>query len=183
MKHLIPILIVAAGLASNAAAQEPPHISDAQNNALYRRIYGQTEPQETSSPDHKLTAVYWQTHPGVYGQNVGAITIHDHDGRIIARNYLTDDGGRLVAVAHWSPDSRFCVFTTISAGGHSPWHFDPYVFSASDLSFRSLNDSVDAVIDPDFHFKSASTVYFTTREQITGLQLQKGSTNPSNPRS
>jgi hypothetical protein len=173
MKHVIPILFAAAALASSAAASEPPHISDAETSALYHRIEGQTKPQATTSPDQKFAAVYWQTHPGSYGQNVGRITIHEPGGRVIAQQDLTDYGGRLVAVAHWSPDSRFCVFTTISAGGHSPWRFDPYVFSAADKSFRLLADSLDAVIDPDFSFEPPATACFKTRQQITRLKLHK----------
>ena len=77
-----------------------------------------------------------------------------------------------MAVARWSPDSKFCVLTTISAGGHSPWQFEPYVFSVASRRFRFLGDgSFEAVINPDFRFAAPATVLFTTRQGTTPLPL------------
>ena len=155
----------------SATAQEPPHISDEAVNELYHRVESQRLPQEVASLDHQFRAVYRQTHPGRYGRNFGRVTILDRDGRVLASYLLADNGGRLVAVAHWSPDSKLCVFTTISAGGHSPWQFKPYVFSVASRTFRFLGDSFEAVIDPEFHFAAPDTVLFTTRQGVIPLQL------------
>ena len=46
--------------------------------------------------------------------------------------------GRVVSQIRWSPDSQFLLFTTASAGGHSPWHFKTYVYCITDKSFRDL---------------------------------------------
>ena len=144
--------------------------SEADTNRLYERVIRQIQPLEVISPDKKHTAVYWQTHPGIYGKNCSHIIIRDKTGKIMAEHNLRDHGGRLVAVAHWSPDSRFCIFTTISAGGHSPWQFEPYIYSAADKRFRFLGDSLDAVINPEFRFEPPSTVLFATRQGNISLK-------------
>ncbi|HEX4140025.1 MAG TPA: hypothetical protein VHY09_06725 [Candidatus Methylacidiphilales bacterium] len=38
--------------------------------------------------------------------------------------YVAYDLSRLIAQIAWNPDSRYIVLTTVSAGGHSPWHFN-----------------------------------------------------------
>ena len=170
MNPAIP-LFFASVLAAMTAAAEPLHLSEQATSELYERVQSQRQPQQVVSPDQRLRAVYRQTHPGVYGRNAGRVTILDQRGQVLASHILANHGGRLVALARWSLDSRFCVFTTISAGGHSPWQFEPYVFSAASRRFRFLGDSFAAVTDPEFHFLAPATVFFTTRQGVVPLQL------------
>jgi hypothetical protein len=153
------------------AAEGPPRISMDDTSALCARIERQTKPQTVVSPNKQFRAVYRQTHPGVYGRNSGRVTIQDRSGRVLASRDLTENGGRLVAVARWSTDSGFCVFTTISAGRHS-WHFDPYIFSVADSSFR-IPYSPYAVINPEFRFASPAIVTFTTSHHPTPIDLHR----------
>jgi dipeptidyl aminopeptidase/acylaminoacyl peptidase len=54
--------------------------------------------------------------------------------------------GRLVSQIRWSPDSRFLLFTTASSGGHSPWHFNTYVFCVADKSFRDVETALHTTV-------------------------------------
>lgn len=153
-----------------------------ETNALFDRVYSNTHTQKVVSPDGKLIAVYSQTHPGATGgngRNFGLITIYAHAGRVVLLQKLASNwgDGRLVAVARWSPDSKFCVFSTISAEGHSPWHFDPYVFSLSDRRIGPLDDSVGAVVDWNFKFTPPDTLYVMTRQGIVHIRLSATGTN------
>jgi hypothetical protein len=65
---------------------------------------------------------------------------------------------RLNAYASWSPDSRFLVMTTDSAGGHSPWHFETFVFSVSDGTLRQVDPITRPVVRPDFTFVGSDQV-------------------------
>jgi Tol biopolymer transport system component len=138
MNRHFTTLFAMAALLGHALADEPSHISDEDVNRLYDRILNDTAAHEAISPDGKLKAVYRQIHPGIYGCNFGRVAIYNSGKKAVASFDLTDYAGRLVAVARWSPDSRFCVFTTISAGGHSPWHSTLTSFpSATRLSTHS----------------------------------------------
>jgi hypothetical protein len=53
----------------------------------------------------------------------------------------------------WSPDSKFLLFTTESAGGHSPWHFRTFAFCIADKSFRDVEPAVGSVMSQKFHFE------------------------------
>jgi dipeptidyl aminopeptidase/acylaminoacyl peptidase len=159
-------------LSGCSTASGPARISDRAVNKLYDRILSDSSSHEVISPDGKLKLVYRQVHPGVYGSNFGRVTIYGQDGREVASRDLKENGGRLVAIAKWSPDSKFCVFTTISAGGHSPWQFEPYVFSVQDLKFQFIGNSFDAVIDPQLRFESPHTVLFMIREGIIPMSLK-----------
>jgi len=48
--------------------------------------------------------------------------------------------------------------TTVSAGGHSPWHFCAYVYSVADGTLRYMDDSVGLVVAPDFKFVGSHEV-------------------------
>ena len=170
--HLMRLIYVAVTLcALSVSAEEPAHISDEASEALICRIRRQIGPQSIGSPNNLLRVVYWQTHPGVYGDNCSRVVIRTSGGQILARHDLEAHGGRLVVLAKWSPDSRFCFFTTTSAGGHSPWQFEPYVFSVADRRFRFLGDTLEAVIDPNFKFEPPATVVLTTSDKIIHLNL------------
>jgi hypothetical protein len=65
---------------------------------------------------------------------------------------------RLMAQIKWSPDSRYIVMTTVSAGGHSPWHFCAFVYSVTDGTLRYMDDSIGLVVAPDFKFVGSHEV-------------------------
>jgi hypothetical protein len=73
-------------------------------------------------------------------------------------HYVRHDFPRLCAQLQWSPDSRYLVMTTVSAGGHSPWHFKAYVYSVSDGTLRYMDDVIGLIVSPDFKFVGAHTV-------------------------
>lgn len=70
---------------------------------------------------------------------------------------------RIVAHMAWSPDSQYLVFSTTSSGGHSPWHFNTYVFSVSAKQFQSIDDLVGPVISRDFSFKAPDIIQLQVR--------------------
>jgi len=71
--------------------------------------------------------------------------------------YLRWDCGRQRVMSNmsWSPDSKFLVLTTVSSGGHSPWHFDSYVFCVADRTVRYMDGTIGPVVKPDFQFIAA----------------------------
>jgi len=117
------------------------------------------------SPNKSLEARFSQTSPENWRENLGRVVIRKRK-HVLTEHYF---GSRLIARAAWSPDSKFCVFTTVSSGGHSPWHFDSYVFRLSDLSFHYMDDVIGCVINPDFAFEAPSIAVMTIHDFSTGL--------------
>ncbi|MCE9610251.1 MAG: hypothetical protein K8R23_08675 [Chthoniobacter sp.] len=74
--------------------------------------------------------------------------------------FAFDVGGRLPAEVKWTADSKFLVFTTVSSGGHSPWHFTTYAFSVSAKKIVCLDDVIGPVVDSDFKLEGP------TRERL-----------------
>lgn len=72
--------------------------------------------------------------------------------------YVRYDLRRIIAQIKWSPDSKFLVMTTVSAGGHSPWHFESYVYCVNDKSLREMDDVIGLVVDAKFKFVGPHTV-------------------------
>jgi len=87
--------------------------------------------------------------------------------------------GRVVGRIRWSPDSQFLLFTTASSGGHSPWHFNTYVFCSTDKSFRDVESAVHGTIGAeDFHFEppdiAVLTVNVVPAESTKEIKLPLG---------
>ena len=73
--------------------------------------------------------------------------------------------GRVIEKAVWTSDSRFLVFSTSSPGGHSPWHFNTYVFCVADKSFRDLESGAGGLVtDANFAFEEPNTVVLTVQD-------------------
>ena len=72
--------------------------------------------------------------------------------------YVSYDIPRLIDHIAWSPDSKFLVMTTYSAGGHSPWHDMSYVYCVDDKSLRYMDDIIGLVVDDKFKFVGPHTV-------------------------
>ncbi len=90
--------------------------------------------------------------------------------------YVSYDLPRLIAQIEWSPDSRYLVMTTVSAGGHSPWHFNSYVYSVTDKSLRYVDDVIGLVEAPDLKFVGGHTLVIKIRgtnevEQPTSITV------------
>jgi len=120
-----------------------------------------------SSPDSALTAICVQTRqPWSHPENISLVYMRDSRGGILAR---TTFGERIVVRARWSPDSRYCVFTTANAQGHSPWHQHSYVFCRSDRSFRYMDEVVGAVIEHEFTFEPPAIAVITIHDFSSGL--------------
>ena len=82
------------------------------------------------------------------------------------RYFAFDEEGRVAAKVKWTADSRFLVFTTVSSGGHSPWHFTTYVFSVSDKKIVCLDDVIGPVVDSDFKLEGPHTGTFKIDDQF-----------------
>jgi membrane-bound inhibitor of C-type lysozyme len=74
--------------------------------------------------------------------------------------FAFDEQGRLPAEVKWTADSKFFVFTTVSSGGHSPWHFTTYAFSVSDKKIVCVDDVIGPVVASDFKLEGAHTGTF-----------------------
>ena len=123
--------------------------------------------QTITSPDGTLTAVAVQTRqPWSDPDNVSLVQIRDSRDRVLAKATF---GERIVVRAQWSPDSRYCVFTTANAQGHSPWHQHSYVFCRSDRSFRYMDEVVGSIIEHDFKFEAPATAVMTIHASSSGL--------------
>ena len=86
---------------------------------------------------------------------------------------------RMVSEIRWSPDSRFLLFTTASSGGHSPWHFNTYVFRAADKSFRDVESVVHSTVGSgDFRFEAPDVAVLTVNvvpaESVREIKLPLG---------
>ena len=103
---------------------------------------------------------YRQTAPDDEWNNWGEVTIYQN-GRELLKHRLP----RLIARARWSPDGKYCVFTTVNSHGQSPWNFTAYVFSTARHGFRRLDDVVGDVTDPDFQFEAPDIVVFSVLDR------------------
>jgi hypothetical protein len=105
------------------------------------------------SPNHDWKVRFRQAAPDDEWKNCGEVTVYHH-GRKVLRHCIP----RLVSRAAWSPDSKYCVFTTINVHGHQAWSYAGVVFSTADHSFRWLDDAVGSINAPDFHFEPPDTL-------------------------
>lgn len=87
-------------------------------------------------------------------------------GLLRQRDFTSSDQthGEVVGHAEWTADGRFFVFTTSSSGGHQPWHFATYFYSARRNRFYSVDAIVGAIIS-DFTLRG--DVLSTTRMGAT----------------
>ena len=80
---------------------------------------------------------------------------------------------RLVSQIRWSPDSKFLMFTTASSGGHSPWHFKTFLFSAADKSFRDVETAADGSVGaPEFRFEPPDIAVLRLHDPAGGRPKQ-----------
>ena len=80
---------------------------------------------------------------------------------------------RLVSQIRWSPDSQFLLFTTVSSGGHSPWHVNTYLYCVADKSFRDVESAVHATVGAtEFDFEPPNIAVLKINEVLVGSVKQ-----------
>jgi hypothetical protein len=163
-----PTLVMAAILASviNGFAQSPTAKPTSEETKSEAGATPTPEPAEDTeemndwrapSPDDTLFAVtrvipdpvYIQRHD-LDGVVVAILRYGDEGQSVVARH---DFGHRLIAHIEWSPDAKFLLFTTVSSGGHSPWHSAAFLFCTADNSFRDVDAAIGSVVSPKFRFE------------------------------
>jgi len=120
----------------------------------------------TDSPDHQLRACVVEVGKFPPPLNESRVEIRDTSGKLVAsRNFgsPTGDQGRSVVHSAWTPDSNFFVFSTRSSGGHSPWHWNTYFYSRKKNNFAQLDDTIGAVIKPNFKVQAPDVVEATVQ--------------------
>jgi hypothetical protein len=120
----------------------------------------------TDSPDHQLRACIIEVGKFPAPLNESRVDIRDTSGKLVAsRSFGSPKGdqGRSVVHSAWTPDSGFFVFSTQSSGGHSPWHWNTYFYSRKKNKFALLDDTIGAVIKPNFKVKAPDIVEATVQ--------------------
>jgi len=123
-----------------------------------------------ASPDKTLLATIRRLHADEDEKYPGLLRVtvfrRAPDGTPGQKLASTDIGGRILQVAHWSPDSQFFLFTTsLSGGAHGGWHYTPFLYCAADQSFRSgLEEVVGNVLASEFGFESPDLAVLTLQD-------------------
>jgi hypothetical protein len=120
----------------------------------------------TDSPDHQLRACIVEVGKFPSPLNESRVDIRDTSGKVVgSRSFGSPKGdqGRSVVHSAWTPDSNFFVFSTQSSGGHSPWHWNTYFYSRKKNKFALLDDTIGAVIKPNFKVKAPDIVEETVQ--------------------
>jgi hypothetical protein len=88
---------------------------------------------------------------------------HNLDGVAVAIFRLGEEGpapvarhdfhGLIIARIEWSPDSRFLLFTTTTASGHSAFHTPAFLYCVADNTFRGVDTAIGIVTSPEFRFE------------------------------
>ena len=141
---------------------------------------------EGAAPDQKLFAVVRRVPepdlPTRLDLDGSTVFICTAEGRvhhsIVAQHTFSR---RLVSQIRWSPNSQFLLFTTVSSGGHSPWHVNTYVFCAADKSFRDVESAAYATVGAiEFHFEPPDIAVLTVNEvpaeSVKQIKLPLGKT-------
>jgi dipeptidyl aminopeptidase/acylaminoacyl peptidase len=116
----------------------------------------------TPSPDGSFIAVISSTEEQ---SPENTVTIVSKEKGSQAEFPMTSQGGgngRHVLKSEWSPDSKFFVFSTFSAGAHSSWNFKTFVYSVDANKFVSVDEKVRPVTDERFQLISPHTLQVET---------------------
>jgi hypothetical protein len=106
------------------------------------------KPRSFTSPDKKTIASVLAVDKSLNAtpDMESNVVLHSSSGTTLAsKDYSSPDGanGYYVLNAKWSPDSQFFVFSTMSSGGHSPWSFPIWVYSAGKKQFASFSEMIN----------------------------------------
>ncbi len=146
MRVLLATLLLTAAAFSARAQYDPPFLTEWKEDSPDKKLFAVVR----VFPDEKL---FWK-------KDLDSAHLLVADNAPDSRGdpgpgwqrYVSFDLGHIVARIAWSPDSRFLVLTTSSAGGHSPWHYKTYVYVAADRTLRYVDDGIGLVLSPDFKF-------------------------------
>ena len=121
-------------------------------------------PQILEAPNRALRAV-------IYSADISLDATPDMESRIVIRGHNGDTvtskdhssprgmNGHYVYRGVWSPDSQYFVYSLISSGGHSPWSFPIWVFSAKRMQFARFSDMIGGrPTSGDFTLTGAHTI-------------------------
>lgn len=136
--------------------------------------------QEFRSPDGKLVALVQAVGVKKFGRGESCIEIRSSMGLVKSRTcYQSDDGehGAGLERAAWTPDSQFFVYSTSSSGGHQPWAFPTYFYSALDDRTRLLDDFVGPITEPEFSVMVPDVVSTVTWGSVTARKEERHVTN------
>lgn len=95
------------------------------------------------------------------------VVIRSSAGATVAsKNYSSPGGanGYYVLNAKWSPDSQYFTYSMMSSGGHSPWSFPIWVYSAKKKLFASFSDMIGGspTVSGDFTIAEPHTLNAST---------------------
>ena len=126
-------------------------------------------PQIIEAPNRSLRAV-------IYPADISLDATPDMESRVVIRTQRGDTvlskdhssprgaNGHYVHRGVWSPDSQYFVYSLVSSGGHSPWSFPMWVFSAKRGQFARFSDMIGnrPTLSGDFSFAGAHALTATT---------------------
>ncbi len=140
MRLFLATLFTAAGIATLCAQYDPPGLTGWKGDSPDKKLFAATRVFPTSASFGSRTRTA--------SASWSPAMIRSRTGNAMFLFRLA----RIVSKIAWSPDSRFLVLTTVSAGGHSPWHYETYVYAASDRTLRYADEVTGLVLRPGFSF-------------------------------
>jgi hypothetical protein len=147
---LVVVFVTLVGVMSARAAKDPTFVSDSgdwQGNSPNQKHFA-------SLAVNRVDDRIWRTDMGM-----GMLEVVElKSGYVCESFHCFALGDRAGARAQWSPDSRYLIISTVSIGGHSPWHYDSYLYCADDCTLRYMDDVVGIVVAPAFRFVGPHTV-------------------------
>jgi hypothetical protein len=152
LRTSLPLLLVAI-----TAAVLPPRAALADAPCSGHQLLPQPRPQGScqnvkprtfTSPDKKTIASVLAVDKSLNAtpdMESNVVLRSSAGATLSAKDYSSPDGanGYYVLNAKWSPDSQFFVFSMMSSGGHSPWSFPIWVYSATKKRFASFSDMIN----------------------------------------
>ena len=134
-----------------------------------------------SSPDQQLRACILSVgkHPSP-PFNESRVEIRNMAGSVLAtKDFKSPDGehGRNVQKHEWSSDSQFFVFSTASSGGHSPWHWQTYLYDRKQKTFKEVDDFTGPVIKRNFKLSPPDWI----QVQVQGTATDPTDINTGHP--
>jgi len=126
----------------------------------------ETGKQEIASPDGKFMAQIVSKEAEFTEDGVTVISRESGSQAEFAMTSQGGGNGRYVLKSEWSSDSKFLVFSTFSAGGHSGWNFKTFVYSVDANKFVSVDEKVRAVTDENFQLLSSHILQVDTLNSL-----------------
>lgn len=114
------------------------------------------------SPNHQFHVVVKNVLPSGEVLPESVVSIYDARSKLLCKkSYLSSDHehGFGVVQIRWSADSRFCVWSLTSSGGHSPWHFPTDCYIQKCNSVVNIDNRLNAgLTQPHFELQKPHTL-------------------------